>query len=146
MVTLDAAAQLAMALLEVIESERYGNRAWSVNGKAFAWERPFTKADVRRFGDATPPEGPILAVRVADLGEKEAVLAGNSKAFFTMAHFDGFAAVLIQLNKATKKATQDAILDGWLAIAPSRLAEEYLKHPTSVTSGAQPSRKGGTSS
>jgi hypothetical protein len=145
MVTLDDAAQLAMALPEVTESERRGYRTWSVNGKAFAWERPFTKADIRRFGDATPPEGPILAVRVADLGEKEAVLAANLKGFFTIQHFDGFAAVLIQLKRATKKATQDAILDGWLAIAPSRLADAYLKHPTSGTSGAQPSRLGGTS-
>ena len=145
MVTLDAAAELAMALPAVTESERRGWRTWFVNGKAFAWERPFSKADIRRFGDATPPEGPILAVRVTDLGEKEAVLAGNSKAFFTIPHFDGFAAILIQLNKATKTATQDALLDGWLAIAPSRLADEYLKHPTSGTTGKQPSRKGGFS-
>jgi hypothetical protein len=26
--------------------------------------RPFSKADIRRFGDAAPPEGPILAVRI----------------------------------------------------------------------------------
>jgi hypothetical protein len=145
MVTLDAAAQLAMALPEVTESERHGNRTWFVNSKAFAWQRPFTKADIRRFGDATPPDGPILAVRVADLGEKEAVLAANSKALFTIPHFDGFAAILIHLQKATKKTTRDAILDGWLALAPSRLAEEYVKHPTSGTSGARPSREGGTS-
>ncbi len=46
----------------VVEGERYGNRAWSVSGKAFAWERPFSKADIRRFGDASPPDGrPNLA-------------------------------------------------------------------------------------
>jgi hypothetical protein len=34
-------------------------------------ERPPSKADIKRFGDTAPPEGPILAVRVADLGEKK---------------------------------------------------------------------------
>jgi len=75
MVSVDDVARMALELPEVAEGERYGNRTWSVAGKAFAWERAFSKADVRRFGDGQPPDGPILAVRVADLGEKEAVLA-----------------------------------------------------------------------
>ena len=62
MVSLDEVARIAMALPEVTEGERHGNRTWSVAGKGFAWERPFSKADIRRFGDVTPPQGPILAV------------------------------------------------------------------------------------
>jgi hypothetical protein len=125
-VSLDAAASMAMALPEVTEGERRGHRTWFVNGKAFAWERPFSKADIRRFGTETPPDGDILAVRVADLGEKEAVLAAQPAGFFTISHFDGFAAVLIQLRKARKPAVEEAILDAWLAIAPPRLAESYV--------------------
>ena len=68
--TLDDVTRLACELPEVTEGERHGNRTWFVAGKAFAWDRPFSKADIRRFGDETPPEGPILAVRVEDLGEK----------------------------------------------------------------------------
>jgi hypothetical protein len=127
MMTFDDVARLALELPEVTEGERRGGRTWSVNGKVFAWERPLTKADIKRFGEVTPPDGPILAVKVTDLNEKEAVLAAGHAGFFTMAHFDGYAAVLIQLDKAGTKALREAIVDGWLACAPPKLAERYLQ-------------------
>jgi hypothetical protein len=123
---LDDVTRLAAGLPEVSEGERHGNRTWFVAGKAFAWDRPFSKADIRRFGDETPPEGPILAVRVEDLGEKEAVLAAHPEAFFTIPHFDGYSAVLVQLRLVSEQALREAITDGWLACAPPKLAQQYL--------------------
>jgi hypothetical protein len=132
MVSLDDVARIAAELPGVLESEGPGHRGWSVAGggrrgkaKAFAWERQFSKADIRRYGAETPPEGPILAIRVADLHEKEAMLAANPDAFFTIPHFDGFAAVLVQLNVVTAEALREALLDGWLACAPAELTERY---------------------
>jgi hypothetical protein len=127
MVSVDEAARMALELPQVTEGERHGTRTWFVAGKAFAWERGFSKADIRRFGDESPPDGPILAVRVEDLGEKEAVLAAQPKAFFTIQHFDGYPAVLIQMKAVTKRPLREAIVDGWLAMAPRKLADEYME-------------------
>ena len=67
MVGLDGVAAWALALPEVVEGERHGNRSWSVAGKGFARERPFSKADVKRFGDApceVPPVSRSLLIMV----------------------------------------------------------------------------------
>ena len=126
MATIDDAASIASALPEVTQDERRGNLTWSVGKKVFAWDRPFSKADLKRFGAEKPPEGPILAVRVEDLAEKEAVLAAHPESFFTIPHFNGFSAILIQLTKVTEPELREALTDGWLACAPPNLARDYL--------------------
>ena len=115
----------ATDLPNVTAGERWANRTWFVNGKGFVWERPFSKADVKRLGAEVPPAGPILAVAVADLDEKEAILAQNHKGLFTIEHFNGYAALLIQLNVANKRIVRELIIDAWLACAPRILADEY---------------------
>ena len=126
MATLDDVARIALAFPDAVENDGRRGRAWSVGGKTFAWERPFSKADLRRFGHAAVPADPIVAVRVDDLGEKEAVLGNGHKGVFTIPHFDGYAAVLIQLKLVTKRALRDALVDGWLAHAPDKLADDFL--------------------
>ena len=127
MPSFDEVAELAQRLPEVTEGSRYGgHRTWMVGGRAFAWERPFSKADLRRFGDTPPPSGPILAVSVDDLGEKEAVLAAGDDGVFTIPHFDGYAAVLLQLDRVSRTRLRAALEDGWAASAPAAIRRRHL--------------------
>jgi hypothetical protein len=124
---MEAAARIALELPEVSEGRRYGNRAWSVHDKVFAWQRPFSKADLKRFGDVAPPAGPIIAVSVADLNEKDAVIAEHPEAFFTIAHFDGYPAVLVDLDHVTTTLLREVITDAWSDHVPESLAREHRR-------------------
>jgi hypothetical protein len=126
-IPLPEAAEFATSLPDVEIGTRWGNRTWSVHGKGFAWERPFSKADVKRFGGAPVPTGPILALTTDDLVEKEAILAEARRGFFTIEHFNGYPAVLVDLSIATKRDVKRGLVDAWLACAPADLAQEYTR-------------------
>jgi hypothetical protein len=124
--TVDDLQRILASLPEVTEGVRHGNTTWYVRTRAFAWMRPFSKADVRRFGDDPVPSGPIVAVVVDDLLEKEAVLSSGTRGIFTIAHFDDYPAVLVQLDVVAKEGLRNALVDGWLAAAPDALAAAFL--------------------
>jgi hypothetical protein len=126
--TFDDVARIAGELPEVTEGqEKYrGNRAWEVDRKGFAWERPFSKADIKRYGNEQPPKGPILAISTADLAEKEAILGAGKPGFFTIPHFDNYPAYLVELDVVTAEDLREALTDGWLAKAPRALANRFL--------------------
>ncbi|HSS02174.1 MAG TPA: hypothetical protein VLM79_34185 [Kofleriaceae bacterium] len=111
--TLDDVAAFVSKLPGVTAAMRWAHRTWIVNDKGFAWQRPFSKADLKRFGDAAPPAGDILAVIVENLDAKDALLAMELAGFFTIPHFNGYAAVLIALRQARAKDVRAAIQDAF---------------------------------
>ena len=115
--TFDAVDALAMSLPGVAVGTKWGNRTWMVNDKGFAWQRPLSKADLKRLGDESPPAGEILAVRVESLDAKDALLAMGLPGFFTIEHFNGYAAVLIALRKARVNDVRAAIRDAHRSVA-----------------------------
>lgn len=126
MATIDDVAALALALPDVTEGARYGHRTWFVHDKAFAWERPFSKADHKRAGTEALPDGPIAALAVDDLADKEAVLAAATPGVFTIPHFDGYAAILVELDVVGRRALRELVTDAWLCTAPPALAADLL--------------------
>jgi hypothetical protein len=126
--TYDEVAAIVADLPETSEIEKHGGRQWEVAGKVFAWERGYSKADMKRFDAAgeTPPAPPLLAVRTADLDDKAAMLAAGHKGFFDIEHFAKYSGFLIEMKAVGKRPLKEALVDAWLAMAPPKLAAEHL--------------------
>ena len=126
MATLTEARQIALALPGTSEKVSWGSLHWRVRDKGFAWERPLRKSDLAALGDEAPT-GEILGVRVADLGEKDALVAAEPDVIFTVPHLDGFPAVLVRLDAIEVDELTEMITDAWLDRAPRTLRETFLR-------------------
>jgi hypothetical protein len=125
MATWEDVRRLAMAMPETAEVTSRENLSWTVNKKGFVWERPLRRSDLQALGEQAP-DGPILAAQVADLTVKEAFLADDPEVYFTTPHFNGYAAILIRLDRIPVEELTEVITDAWLCRAPKRLAKTYL--------------------
>ena len=70
----------------------------------------------------------LLVIRTANPDDKHALVDGDGP-FFTIDHFKGYNAVLVQqsrLGEITRDELAEVITDAWLATAPKKLVEEFL--------------------
>jgi hypothetical protein len=118
--------RIALALPATSERDARGKRWWQVKDKGFVWERPLRQKEIDSF-EGEVPDGPILAARVEHLGAKEALLAEDPNVYFTTSHFDGYAAILVRLERISDEELQELVTEAWLARAPKRLVEAYLE-------------------
>ena len=101
-------------------------------GFAWAWRE---RIDPKK---ARVPNERVLAIRVADLDTKEAILMSDPDAFFTEPHYDGYAAVLVRLEVVTR-----AQLRGLLAQAHAVTLQMNKSPRPKRTAAAK--KSGGTS-
>ncbi|MDQ6775513.1 MAG: MmcQ/YjbR family DNA-binding protein [Actinomycetota bacterium] len=126
MASWDDVRRIALALPETDERVVHEHASWRVRDKGFVWERPLRRGDLEALG-ADAPTGPILGARVEHLGAKEALIADDPGVFFTTPHFDGYAAVLVRLDKIAVDELEEVIVEAWLARAPKRVAKAYVE-------------------
>jgi hypothetical protein len=125
MATWEDVRAIALALAQTDERLSRDKRQWRVADKLFVWERPLRPKEIEEFqGDA--PTGPILGARVEHIVAKEALLADDPQVFFTTSHFDGYAAVLVRLQRIALEDLKEIITEAWLVRAPRRLTKAYL--------------------
>ena len=125
MPTFDDVRRIALALPETDEHQSRGSAHWRVKERGFVWERPLRQTDLKALGDSAP-DGLILGVRVEHLGAKEALLQSDPDVYFTTPHFDGYPAVLVQLEKISDDELTEIVVEAWLNRAPPKLAQHYL--------------------
>ena len=117
MATQEDVRRIALALPEATEGDGF---SFAVAGKGFVWLW-------RERIDPKKPKVPnpgVIVVRVADLGEKEALLASDPAVFFTTDHYNGYRAVLVRLDAIGPSELEEVITDSWRTEAPQALLAE----------------------
>jgi hypothetical protein len=68
------------------------------------------------------PQPDVIAIRVANLAEKDRAIASDPRKFFTEPHYDGFPAVLVNLPSVTVRELEPLIKEAWRCQAPKDLS------------------------
>jgi hypothetical protein len=110
MPTWDEVVTMAKALAEVEESTSYRTPALKVAGKGFARLR-------------TEAEGALMLMCSHE--EKAALLAAGDPAFFTTPHYDGYGAILVDLERVEMRQLAELVEESWRVKAPVKLRKAF---------------------
>ena len=114
--------RIALSYPETEEAD--GRFAFSVinkgKPKGFAWvwmERVIPK----KPRVANPA---VLAVRVANVAQRDLLIAAEPKKFFTEPHYNGFPAVLVRLAEVSRADLRELLAEAWRCQAPEALTND----------------------
>ena len=100
------AIKIAQALPQVEVATWYGTPGLKVAGKGFARLR-------------TEAEGGL--VLMCSLDEKDRLLESGEPAYYTTPHYDGYGSIIVDLEKVSREALRELIVQSWMIKAPPRL-------------------------
>lgn len=109
--TIDDVAEIALGFPGVEEGTSYGTRAWRV-GKKFMMRAKEKMDDV-------------LVIGVGNLDEKELLLEQSPDLYFTTAHYDGYPALLLRVNKMSQRELKAFVERCWRRCAPPKIVAAY---------------------
>ena len=117
--------RIAMSLPDTVEGdERFAfsipNKG-KLKGYAWVW---MERIEPKKPRIANPG---VLAIRVANEGQKEALISAQPKKFFTEPHYNGFPAVLVRLAEVNAKELRTLLEEGWRCQAPRELLADGVK-------------------
>ncbi len=133
MASQDDVRRIALSLPEAFEEESGFAFAVLNRGKrkGFAWvwrERVQPKKP-------RVPRPDVIALRVANEGEKEMLLAADEEKFFTEPHYNGYPAILVRLPAIDADELEELITEAWRCLAPAALVSAF---DAQGTPGASP--------
>jgi hypothetical protein len=119
----DDVRRIALALPDTSEAE--DRFAFSVRNKGK--QKGFVWAWNERVEPKKPrvPRPDVVAIRVLDQLDKEALLASDQKKFFTEPHYNGFPGVLVRLPLIAMAELEELIVDAWRCQAPRALGDSF---------------------
>lgn len=101
--------RMGLSLPETAQSTSYGTAALKVSGKLFARLR-------------SEDGGVVL---FCGLDEKAALLAEDTPAFYRAAHYDGYGAILANLDEIDPERLRELLIESWLTKAPPKVRKTH---------------------
>jgi hypothetical protein len=109
--------RIALSLPETEEAPDHF--AFSVRNKGIP--KGFVWVWMERIEPKKPrvPQPDVIAVRIANLAEKDRILATDPRKFFIEPHYNGFPAVLVILPAISARELKPLITEAWRCQAPN---------------------------
>lgn len=89
-----------------------------------SWQTPSLKVKGKFFARLRAEAEGGLAI-VCEPGEKAALLASKDPAYYTTPHYDGYAMILVHLDRIEPERLEELVEDAWLLKAPARVRRAY---------------------